>query len=85
MLRDDEGKIVTTSAHPEVLEEAARQTGGRFFANPFGEHALDELAASGGGAMRRKNIAIPIDRYQWPLGAAFLLMMLGSLANRGAE
>jgi hypothetical protein len=30
-------------------------------------------------------VEIPIDRYQWPLGAAFALLMLGSLANRGAE
>ena len=40
---------------------------------------------SGGGATRKKNVEIPIDRYQWPLGAAFALLMLGSLANRGAE
>lgn len=84
-LRDDSGQIVTTVAHPDALEVIAQQTGGRFFDNPFGEHALDALAASGGGATRKKNVEIPIDRYQWPLGAAFALMMLGSLANRGAE
>ncbi|HYU26920.1 MAG TPA: VWA domain-containing protein [Thermoanaerobaculia bacterium] len=84
-LRDDSGQIVTTFAHPDALEVIAQQTGGRFFDNPFGEHALDALAASGGGATRKKNVEIPIDRYQWPLGAAFALLMLGSLANRGAE
>jgi Ca-activated chloride channel homolog len=84
-LRDDSGQIVTTVAHPDTLEVIAQQTGGRFFDNPFGEHALDALAASGGGAARQKNVEIPIDRYQWPLGAAFALLMLGSLANRGAE
>lgn len=84
-LRDDSGQIVTTFARPDALEVIAQQTGGRFFDNPFGEHALDALAASGGGAVRKKNVEIPIDRYQWPLGAAFALLMLGSLANRGAE
>jgi len=84
-LRDETGQIVTTAARPDALEVIAQQTGGRFFNNPFGEHALDALAASGGGAVRPKNVEIPIDRYQWPLGAAFALLMLGSLANRGAE
>jgi Ca-activated chloride channel family protein len=84
-LRDDSGQIVTTAARPDALELIAQQTGGRFFENPFGEHALDALAASGGGATKQKNVTIPIDRYQWPLGAAFALLMLGSVANRGAE
>lgn len=84
-LRDDSGQIVTTVAHPETLEVIAQQTGGRLFENPFGEHALDALAASGGGTTKTKNVTIPIDRYQWPLGAAFALLMLGSLVNRGAE
>jgi Ca-activated chloride channel homolog len=84
-LRDESGQIVTTVARPDALELIAQQTGGRFFDNPFGEHALDALAASGGGAARQKNVTIPIDRYQWPLGAAFALLMLGSIANRGAE
>ena len=84
-LRDDSGQIVTTVARPDALEVIAQQTGGRFFENPFGEHALDALAASGGGSAKQKNVTIPIDRYQWPLGAAFMLLMLGSLVNRGAE
>lgn len=84
-LRDDSGQIVTTYAKPDALELIAQRTGGRFFDNPFGEHALDALAASGGGAARKKTVEIPIDRYQWPLGAAFALLMLGSMANRGAE
>lgn len=84
-LRDDGGQIVTTYAKPDALELIAQRTGGRFFNNPFGEHALDALAASGGAAARKKTVEIPVDRYQWPLGAAFVLLMLGSLTNRGAE
>ena len=84
-LRDESGQIVTTVAKPDALELIAQRTGGRFFDNPFGEHALDALAASGGGAARKRDVEIPIDRYQWPLGAAFALLMLGSFANRGAE
>ncbi len=83
-LRDDNGEVVMTSAHPDALRRIATQTGGRFFTNPFGEHDLDSLAESAGG-LRKKQVRIPIERYQWPLGAALLFVVAGSLANRGAE
>jgi len=83
-LRDDNGEVVTTYAHPETLQAVARATGGRFLENPFAEHALDSLAATG-GTTREKNVRIPIERYQWPLGVAFVLLMLGRAVNRGAE
>jgi Ca-activated chloride channel family protein len=83
-LRDDNGEVVTTVAHPEVLRRIAAATGGRFFDNPFGEHALDPLAASG-GTTRRTTVRVPVERYQWPLAFAFAFLFLGSLVNRGAE
>lgn len=83
-LRDDNGEIVTTAAQPESLRRIAVATGGRFFDNPFAEHALDPLAASG-GTMRRTTVRIPIERYQWPLAFAVVFLFLGSLVNRGAE
>lgn len=84
MLRDDNDQTVVTYAHPETLQAVARATGGRFYENPFAEHALDSLAATG-GSTRQKNVRVPIERYQWPLGAAFVLLLLGSVVNRGAE
>lgn len=83
-LRDDNGEVVTTYARPEALQKIASITGGTFYANPFAEHALDTLAATG-GAKRQKNVRVPIDRYQWPLALACVALFLGSLANRGAE
>jgi len=83
-LRDDNGEVVITYARPEMLQKIASATGGRFYANPFGEHALDTLAATG-GAKRQKNVRVPIERYQWPLAFACLAFFIGSLANRGAE
>ena len=83
-LRDDSGQVVTTYARPEVLQKIANATGGTFYTNPFGEHALDSLARAG-GVKRQKNVRVPIERYQWPLAFACLAMFLGSLANRGAE
>ena len=83
-LVDDNGQVVTTYAHPEALQKIAAATGGKFYANPFGEHALDSLAASG-GTVKQRNVRVPIERYQWPLAFACLAMFLGSVANRGAE
>jgi Ca-activated chloride channel family protein len=83
-LADDNGQVVRTYAHPEALQKIAAATGGTFYGNPFAEHALDSLAASG-GTMKQRNVRIPIERYQWPLAFACIVMFLGSFANRGAE
>ncbi|MEA2165209.1 MAG: Ca-activated chloride channel [Thermoanaerobaculia bacterium] len=83
-LRDDSGQVVTTYARPEALQKLASATGGKFYTNPFAEHALDSLAAAG-GVKRQKNVRVPIERYQWPLAFACVALFLGSLANRGAE
>lgn len=84
-LVDNDGQVVRTSAQPQTLQSIARDSGGTFFVNPFAEHALDSLASSASGSAREKKVRVPIDRYQWPLAFAFLALMLGSVANRGAE
>jgi Ca-activated chloride channel family protein len=86
VLRDDSGQPVTTYGRAEVLEKIAAQTGGSFFANPFAEHALDSLAAArAAGAAKKKEVRVPIDRFQWPLAFAFAALFCGSLVHRGAE
>jgi Ca-activated chloride channel family protein len=84
-LRDDNGDVVRTYAHPEVLERIARATAGRFYANPFGEHDLDSLAAAPSSEGRQKNVKMPIERFQWPLALAVFALLCGSFINRGAE
>lgn len=83
-LRDDNGEVVTTTAHPDTLRRIAAATGGKFYDNPFAEHALDSLAASG-GTQRRTTVRVPVERYQWPLAFAVVFLFLGSLLQRGAE
>jgi Ca-activated chloride channel family protein len=86
VLHDESGTTVTTYAHAEVLEKIARSTGGGFYANPFGEHALDRLAvARAAGPVKQRLVQVPIDRFQWPLALAFVAFFFGSLVNRGAE
>jgi Ca-activated chloride channel family protein len=86
VLHDESGATVTTYARAEVLEKIARSTGGAFFANPFGEHALDRLAvARAAGKAKQRIVQVPIDRFQWPLALAFMAFFCGSLVNRGAE
>jgi Ca-activated chloride channel homolog len=84
-LRDDNGDVIRTYAHPEVLEQIARVAGGRFYANPFAEHDLDSLAAAPSVKGREKNVTMPIERFQWPLALAMLALLIGSFVNRGAE
>jgi Ca-activated chloride channel family protein len=85
-LRDAGGEIVTTHASAGVLREVAAGTGGTLLENPFGEHAIDPLLdRTPAGQLRQTQARVPIERYQWPLGAAFLLFLLGSFVHRGAE
>ena len=84
-LRDDNGEVIDTYAHPEVLEHVARATGGRFYENPFGEHDLDSLAAAPSAKGRDRNVKVPIERFQWPLALGMIALLLGSFVNRGAE
>jgi Ca-activated chloride channel family protein len=84
-LRDDNGDVVRTYAHPEVMQQIARATGGRFYVNPFGEHDLDLLAGPPSSKSRTKDVKVPVERFQWPLALAAFLILLGSFANRGAE
>ena len=85
VLRDN-GEIVTTRARHETMQRLARGTGGIALENPFSEHSLDMLIArQTAGSARQTEVRMPIDRFQWPLACAFLLLFCASLLNRGAE
>lgn len=86
VLRDESGDIVKTYARADVLERIAGGTAGVFLDNPFASESLDPLLARGiPGAAKEKYVRVPVDRYQWPLGFAFILFFCASLLNRGAE
>lgn len=86
LLQSESGQAITTYARPDVMQEIARVSGGTYFDNPFAEGALGPLLAQRAlGAKRETHVRVPIDRYQWPLGLAFVALFLGSLAHRGGE
>ncbi|HYI13645.1 MAG TPA: VWA domain-containing protein [Thermoanaerobaculia bacterium] len=85
-LRDEGGEIVTTFARTDVLGDIARSTGGTMLENPFGARALDPLLTTEGAvATHQTHARVPVDRYQWPLAFAVVLLFAGSLLHRGAE
>lgn len=85
-LRDTTGEVVTTYARADVLSELANGTGGRLLENPFAANALAPLLGEAqAGANRETHARVPTERYQWPLALSIALLLLGSLAHRGAE
>jgi Ca-activated chloride channel family protein len=85
-LTTEEGEVVQTTAHAEPLQRLARETGGRFIANPNPSAAAIALAdLSLGQRDSRGKAYLPVERYQWPLTAGILLLLIGGIANRGAE
>lgn len=87
-LRDESGSEVISRADSREMEKIASETGGTFLVNPFDEGSLQRLAVAGSpatGESGRSTTTIPIERFQWPLGAALALLLAGSVAHRGAE
>jgi Ca-activated chloride channel homolog len=86
-MRDEDGRVIRTTANPAVLSHLAEATGGIFLSNPFQPQAVSPLAGArrdvreDGEATQR----VPSERYQWPLALSFLLFFAGSMIHRGAE
>lgn len=89
-LVDEKGDVVETKADSRVLRMIASKTGGEFFENPFSSSAADKVAASLArravkGTTGEQETRVPVERFQWPLGAALVLFLVGSILHRGAE
>lgn len=84
-----DGQDVVSRAQEEILVGIARETGGRFIANPFSEGAVDQLVRAVGERASvsgtEATIYMPENRYQIPLSLALLFLLAGSVVNRGAE
>ncbi len=83
-VRDPSGKVVQSKLDAARMKEIAEETGG--FYTPLDEQAARLLAAEGIGKMAESEIDTessrrPIERYQWPLGAALVLLVLQALVG----
>jgi Ca-activated chloride channel homolog len=87
-LRDADGRVVITRADPRTMERIARETNGRFAANPFGGGIIERLQrdlSPTGAATSRSEVQMPIERFQWPLALGLVGLILAGVLNRGAE
>jgi len=83
-VRDPAGKVVQSKLDATSMKEIAEATGG--FYTPLDENAARLLATEGVGKMAETDINMessrrPIERYQWPLGAAIALLVLQALVG----
>ncbi len=84
-IRDpDTGQIVNSKLDEARMKEIAEATGG--FYTRLDDDAANRIATEGIGQMQEADIAAntsrrPIERYQWPLGAAIGLLVLQALVG----
>jgi Ca-activated chloride channel family protein len=83
-VRDDAGKVVQSKLDATRLREIADVTGG-FYA-PLDAGTVQKLVTNGIGQLEEKEMTAsasrrPIERYQWPLGAAVALLILQALVG----
>lgn len=87
-LKDEDGSTVVSKANAAELERLSRETGGTFFNNPFSAAALarldETLRHATTATSDERQVRIPVERYQWPLAAAFIAALFAAFLNRGA-
>lgn len=83
-VRDAAGKVVLSKLDATRLREIAEVTGG--FYVPLDAATVQKLVTDGIGQMEEKEMTAsasrrPIERYQWPLGSALVLLILQALVG----
>ncbi|MDE0836968.1 MAG: VWA domain-containing protein [Akkermansiaceae bacterium] len=83
-LRDENGKKVQTKLDEQTLREIAEITGGLYVPLGRGAEGLDaiyqkRLALAPKSELAQKLEKVPLERFQWPLGAALLMLALQAL------
>ncbi|MEP6698297.1 MAG: VWA domain-containing protein [Verrucomicrobiota bacterium] len=78
-VKDSKGQVVKSKLDEKRLQEIARATGGFYLHLDDGPRTMKQLFREGLGKMQTGEIDArtsrrPIERYQWPLGAALLAL-----------
>lgn len=85
-VRDEQGGLVTSRLDEALLRRIAQATGGVY--RPLGESGMgleslykEDLSALPQSDLSARSQKVPIERYQWPLGAALLLLGIEPLVG----
>ena len=91
VLRDEQGEVVKTRLDADTLEKIASDTGGLYVPLGRGAEGLDaiyqeRLALVPKSELAQKREKVPLERFQWPLGTALVLLLLQAvLGERKSE
>lgn len=85
-VRDAQGQIVTTSLDEETLREIAEVTGGLYVPLGRGAEGLntiyqEKLRFVPKRELKQRLERVPLERFEWPLGAAIILLFLDFLIS----
>jgi Ca-activated chloride channel homolog len=83
-VKDLSGQVVKSKLDESRLREIARVTGGMYFHLESGPRTMHELFSQGLAKMKAAEMDVrlsrrPIERYEWPLGAGTLALILSVL------
>ena len=83
-VKDEQGQFVKSRLDEPRLRKIAEMTGGFYVHLLNGPAEMQQLIRDGLGQMKEKEFETrmsrrPIERYQWPLGAALVLLMTSTL------
>ena len=89
-VKDSSGQVVKSKLDEKRLREIAESTGGKFFPLGNGPSTMRQLYQEGlsqmqAGEIDTKMSRQPIERYQWPLGAALLALAASMLVSERAR
>ena len=85
-LKDREGKVVKSRLDEETLKQLALKTGGIYVRSAAGDFGIDTIYDKGIAQLQRKEYEARLqkqyfERFQWPLGIAFALLVVEAFAN----
>lgn len=85
-LKDSEGKVVKSRLDEETLQQLALKTGGIYVRSAAGDFGIDAIYDKGIAQLHRKEYEAKLqkryfERFQWPLGLAFVLLVVESFVS----
>jgi Ca-activated chloride channel homolog len=85
-LKDSDGQVVKSRLDEETLKQLALKTGGIYVRSAAGDFGMDTIYDKGIAQLQRKEYQARLqksyfERFQWPLGVAFALLVIESFVS----